>query len=146
MKQLEYKIDINSSAKEVWNKMFSPETYVEWIQVSWPGSFYEGEWKQGTDIRFIGQDGSGTLAHIEELVPFKLVSANHVAVLQKGGLEDRDSADAKGWVGTKEAYEFDSEGDLTHLTVHISANPDWIPMFDEGFPNALKKLKEICEK
>jgi hypothetical protein len=31
------------------------------------------------------------------------------------------------------------------LAVEMIINPDWQKMFDDGFPNALKKLKEICE-
>jgi len=145
MKKLEYSIDIQSTQEEVWHKMLDPENYIEWTNVSWPGSFYSGKWQQGEDIRFIGKDGSGTLARIKKLVPYETVKADHIAVLHPGGIEDKDSDVAKGWIGTEETYIFTSNGNATKLKVEILTNPDWEQMFNDGWPAALAKLKEMCE-
>ena len=74
------------------------------------------------------------------------ISAKHIAVLLQGGKEDCDSDVAKGWIGTMESYTFNEHNGETDLTVEMIINPDWQKMFDDGFPNALKKLKEICEE
>jgi uncharacterized protein YndB with AHSA1/START domain len=145
MKTLEYKINIDAPVKKVWETMLNPETYSEWVAVSWPGSFYQGEWKQGEKIRFIGHDQSGTLAKLVEVKPHQFIYAEHIAALNPGGIEDRDSDLAKGWVGTTEKYNFQERDGQTELKVTMSVNPEWEQMFNDGWPAALEKLKEICE-
>ena len=146
MKKIEYKININAPAEKVWNSMLNRDTYNEWTNVSWPGSSYEGNWKQGENIRFVGPDGTGTLAHFKEVKPHKYIGAEHIAVLGKGGVEDRTSDVAKGWVGTLENYTFNEANGKTELTVEIHTNPAWEKMFNESWPAALNKLKEIAER
>lgn len=146
MKKLEFTIDIQSPPKEVWEKMLNKDTYLEWTGVSWPGSDYKGKWEKGEKIRFASEDGSGTLAEIKELEPYKKMHADHIAVLEKGGIEDTKSDIAKRWIGTQEVYFFAPKGNATNLKVELLVYPEWEKMFTDGWPNALKKLKEICER
>lgn len=146
MKTLTYKINIEAPKQKVWETMIEPDTYVKWVAASWPGSFYKGKWAEGEKIRFISKNESGTLVLIEVFKPFDYISAKHIAVLLEGGKEDYDSDMAKGWIGTMESYTFDENDNATDLTVEMKINPDWQKMFDEGWPAALKKLKEICEQ
>lgn len=146
MKNLQYNVHINASKQKVWEIMTQPDTYKEWTAVSWPGSYYEGAWKEGEKIKFISKDGSGTLALIETVRLFEYIGAKHIAVLLEGGKEDYDSDIAKGWVGILENYTFEEKDGGTDLTVNITTNPNWQKMFDDGFPNALKELKKICER
>jgi len=152
MKKLEFKIDINATAKKVWDTMLSPKTYKEWVRVSWPGSNYQGKWAKGEKIRFVGEgevaegQGGGTLATIDEFKPYESLLARHIAVINADGTEDYNSEVAKGWVGTLERYIFSESKGKTTLTVEIETNPDWETMFNDGWPGALKALKEICEK
>lgn len=146
MEKIEYKIVIAAPAKKVWDTMLQKETYEQWVAKSWPNSFYEGKWEKGEKIRFIGPDGSGTLAEIVEARPYEHILARHIAALGKGGVEDRTSEMAKSWVGITEGYRFDEHGGETTLTVVIETTPEWRPMFDEGWPGALEELKRITEQ
>jgi uncharacterized protein YndB with AHSA1/START domain len=146
MKTLEFKIDINASRQKVWDTMLQKETYEQWTAVSWPGSSYEGEWKQGTAIRFGSPGQGGTYAELEEVTPYERMHAVHTAVINPDDSLDRDSEVAKGWVGTTESYFFTEKNGKTELAVQIKTNPDWAQMFDEGWPPALEKLKELCEQ
>lgn len=145
MEHLVYKVVIAAPAKRVWDTMLERETYRQWVAKSWPGSNYEGTWAKGENVRFIGPDGSGTLAEIVELKPFKNVLARHVAVLGPGGKEDRTSEVAKGWVGITEEYTFDEHNAKTTVTVSIETPSEWRTMFDDGWPIALEELKNITE-
>ena len=145
MKHLEYKTQIAANKKKVWNTMLAPDTYKVWTGVSWPGSTYEGIWAKGENIRFIGPSGEGTLATLVEQKPYEDLLAKHIAVIKADGSEDRDSDVAQGWVGTLERYTFKEHDGKTELTVSIDTTPAWESMFNEGWPNALAKLKEICE-
>ena len=146
MKNLEYKIHINAPKQKVWKTMIQRGTYEQWVAASWPGSSYEGKWNEGEKIKFVSKNGSGTLALIEVFKPYDYISAKHIAALLEGGREDYDSDIAKGWIGTMESYTFNERNGETDLTVEIKTNPVWQKMFDDGWPNALKKLKEICEQ
>jgi len=146
MKKLTYQISISAPVQEVWNTMLQPDTYKKWVEVSWPGSFYKGNWEKDARISFVSKDGSGTLAEIKEIIPYKKIGAEHIAVLLPGGIEDTTSDLAKGWVGITEHYNFIQRKDETVLEVEINTHPAWEKMFNDGWPNALQKLKEICEQ
>ena len=145
MKSIKFKTNIAVSRQKVWDTMLAPVTYKEWVNAAWPGSYYEGEWKEGQTLRFITPDGSGTLALLIEHKPYRYSFAKHIAVLTPGGIEDRDSEIAKGWIGTTESYTFTEQNDGTVLEVVLTVNPEWEKMFSDGWPQALAKLKEICE-
>jgi uncharacterized protein YndB with AHSA1/START domain len=146
METLEFKITIAAPAQHVWNTMLDDKTYREWTGESWPGSFYEGAWKEGNTLRFIGPDGSGTLAKLTHHRPYTFSRAEHLAILRNGGVEDRDSPEAKNWIGTTESYTFTETPGGTTLLVRIETHPDFTGMFKDGWQNALAKLKEMCER
>ncbi|SRR5690606_1765669 len=146
MEKLEYKIVIAAPAKQVWEMMLGEKTYKQWTERAWPGSTFEGKWAEGERMKFMGPDGSGTLAEVAEAKPHERVFARHIAVLQKGGVEDRTSDVAKDWIGTTEAYDLSERDGETTLTVTIEAPPQWVEMFNEGWPIALEDLKRITEE
>jgi uncharacterized protein YndB with AHSA1/START domain len=145
MKKLSFEINIAASRQKVWDTMLSPETYKEWVNVSWPGSRYEGNWKQGENMRFISPGQGGTLANLAEVRPNEFILAKHIAVLNPDLTEDRNSEIAKGWIGSTESYTFTEKNGKTELKVEVHTNPEWESMFAEGWPAALKKLKEMSE-
>src|SRR5690349_14450429 len=145
MLHLDYKIEISAPAKTVWHTMLGEETYRHWAGRSWPDTFYEGKWARGEKIRFIGPDGSGTLAEVVALTPYKSIVVRHIAMLDKGK-EDKTSDMAKGWIGTIEGYKFDERNGNTTVTVTMETTPEWRKMFDEGWPAALDELKKISER
>jgi hypothetical protein len=146
MKKLEFKIDINANAKKVWDTMLNLNTYEEWVSVSWPGSTYQGQWKKGEDIKFVSPGQGGTMATIVELKQHEYILAKHIAAVNPDGTEDRESDVAKGWIGTTESYTFTERNGKTEVKVEINTYPEWEKMFNDGWPNALKKLKEISER
>lgn len=146
MEKLKFSIAIACDKQKVWDTMLQPETYKEWVGASWPDSSYKGQWVENADIRFICEDGSGTLAHIESLVPYQYILAKHVAILNAGGVEDRDSEFAKNWIGITESYTYNAMPEGTELVIEIQTQPEWKAMFVEGWPNALAKLKTMCEQ
>jgi len=131
--------------KKVWEMMINPVTYKEWTNVSWPDSYYEGEWKQGANVRFLSPEGGGTLANIVEFKPYEFILAKHIAVINSDGSEDHDSDTAKNWIGTTESYRFAEKNGKTELNTEMHIDTEWEKMFVDGWPKAMAKLKEICE-
>jgi uncharacterized protein YndB with AHSA1/START domain len=147
MKSLHYSITIDAPPKKVWDTMLGADTYREWTSVSWPGSRYEGEWTEGSQMKFIGsEEGGGTLAKLTSVQPYSRVHAEHIAVIGEDGREDRESDVAKSWIGTTERYTFNDKDGSTELVVDMETYPEWEAMFNDGWPGALQALKTLCEK
>ncbi len=145
MKKLQYEITIAANPEKVWNTMRNSATYKTWVSAGWPGSMFEGKWSEGEHIKFSSPGQGGTMALLEECQPHKRIKAHHVAVINSDGTEDRTSEIAQGWIGTREHYAFDPIDEGTMLTVEIYTNAEWEKMFNDGWPVALEKLKEICQ-
>ena len=146
MEKLQSKIDIAALPKKVWDRMIQPDTYREWVNAAWPGSYYEGNWRKGENVKFISPGQGGTLATIVEYRPYEYILAKHIAVINADGTEDRDSETAKNWIGTTESYTFSERNGKTELTTEMNTNPEWRKMFADSMPKALAKLKEISER
>jgi uncharacterized protein YndB with AHSA1/START domain len=144
MKKLEFKISIAADTHKVWDTMLQPDTYKEWVAASWPDSFYKGRWAENEKISFISEDGSGTLAHIESLIPYQYIRAKHIAILNEGGVVDTESELAKNWIGITESYTYNSTQEGTELIIDIQTPEEWEKMFNDGWPGALAKLKALC--
>ena len=142
---LTFQTQINAPARTVWATITDPAAYREWIGTAFPGSRFEGNWREGETIRFVGDDGSGTLARLTRVVPFRTVEAEHVGLLGPDGTLDTTSEQARGWIGTRENYYLEADGAGTRLRVEMHTAPEWTGMFRESWPTLLEKLREMCE-
>lgn len=146
MKKLTFKTAIAASRQKVWDTMLNPDTYRIWVNDSWPGSYYEGKWGKGENLRFLMPNEGGTLAKLVEFKPYEFVLVEQIASINKDGSEDRDSAEAKTWVGSTESYTFTEKNGKTELLVEVNTFPEWASMFEDGWPRALDRLKQISEQ
>jgi len=146
MKSLHYSTAIDAPRAKVWEIMLGPKTYQEWTGAAWPGGSYEGDWSEGSEMRFEGEEGGGTAARITSVRPNESISAEHFAVIKEDGSPATESDMAKGWIGTTESYTFNNCNGGTEVVVDMNVPPDWVSMFDEGWPKALQALKELVEK
>ena len=145
MEHLEYTVEINAPRKKVWDTMLNEDTYKQWVANAWPNSYYKGSWTKGEEISFLS-GGGGTLAHLDDVKPHEHILARHVAVINSNGAQERRSEVTDGWIGSIEEYKFSEHEGKTQLKVIIETSPAWVQMFDEGWPKALKDLKDLCEK
>ena len=146
MKELRYEISINSSREEVWDLMLGSDSYNKWAISFSTNSMFEGEWKQGSSIKFIDPDIGGTKAFLEVFKPFEQILARHTTLISVDGSEDTDSDEAKTWIGTTENYSFSESEGRTRLVVTMNTDDKYIEMFDASWPKALTKLKHLCEE
>lgn len=128
--------------------MLDHDSYPLWTSAFDPTSRFEGSWEKGSKISFTGvRDGkeSGMLGIIEENRPYEFVSVAYTGLIQDG-VEDTTSEIAKEWQGAHEEYTFTEENGVTTLLVNLESALENVEEFDEMWPKALEKLKEICEK
>lgn len=145
MKKLQFTTTINAPRKKVWGVMLDDATYRQWTAPFDPDSRYEGSWEQGSDIRFLGpnKDGKleGMIARIAENRPHEFISIQHL-----GELKDGKPTDEEPWEGVFENYTFEEVDGGTKLTVEVDSDEKYASMFDDLWPKALDKLKQLAEQ
>ena len=149
MDKLHFKIEINAPKEKVWNTMLEDKTYREWTEAFSPGSHYVGSWNKGSKILFLGPSENGIMggmvSRIKENKQYEFISIEHIGVVQDGE-EDTTSDAVKAWAGSLENYTFKDFNGKTELLVDMDINDDYKEMFEDMWPKALNKLKELAEK
>ena len=147
MKELNYSIKINASAKKVWELMLKKENYKKWVKPFSDDSEYKGKWEQGEKIYFYDDNmNGGTAARLNVVDPYNKILAEHIALIDKQFNEDTTSEEAKKWIGTIENYYYNKiDENTTEFKVVIKTHEDYTQMFEDCWPQALLILKDICE-
>lgn len=156
MKKLQFKININAPAAQVYDCMLGisqKATYEQWTATFNPTCTYEGSWDKGSKILFLGVDENGEkggmVSTIIENKPNHFVTIQHKGLVQ-GNTEITEGPEVEKWANGLENYTFEeipmAIGRTTTLTVDLDTDEDFIEYMNETYPKALDKLKEICEK
>lgn len=147
MNTVNYSIFIHAPREKVWSAMLGDATYREWTKPFSESSYYEGDWSEGSPIRFLSKDKDGNVAggmssRIAKNVPFEYVSIQHLGTIE-GGVE-------KPWEGEGEGFEnyaFTEKDGGIQLDIQLTNIPDaYMPMMNEMWPQALDVLKTIAEE
>lgn len=133
--------------------MLGHETYREWTLPFSPegGSTYTGNWEEvGSEMRFIGssEDGGenmGMVSIVREVRKPEFVSVEHIGIF-KGDAVDTTSDEAKKWTPSFENYTLVENDGGTEVRVEVDVTEEYVEMFKDMWPQALQKLKEICER
>lgn len=152
MQKLQFKININAAVTEVYNFMLginSKSTYEQWTALFNPTSTYEGSWSKGNKMLFVGVDENGEkggmVSKIVENIAYKFVSIQHYGLL-KADKEITEGAEVEKWANGLENYSFEENNGITTVTVDLDTTEDFLDYMNESYPQALNKLKELCEK
>lgn len=148
METIHFTTLINANKQKVWNTMLEDKTYRQWTAAFHEGSYYEGTWEQGSEIRFIGpaEDGKlgGMYSKIKENRKHEYISIEHLGMV-KDGVIDTTSDEVKKWTPAFENYTFTEKGNQTEVKVEMQVVSEYKAMFEEMWPRALKTLKDLCE-
>ena len=144
-KTLTFPIWIQAPRDTVWSVMLDRPTYEQWTAAFCEGSTYEGGWKQGDRIRFLSPTGEGMFAQIAESRRPEFVSIRHLGMIANG-VEDTSSEQARAWAPAFENYSFAEANGGTQLQVDVDVLPDFEQFMKDTFPEALGRLKELCER
>ncbi len=149
MQKLHFSIRINAPKKKVWDTMLGDATYREWATPFSEGSHYVGNWGSGSKMLFLGpwEDGKlgGMVSRIRENREYEFVSIEHLGFVADG-IEDTTSENVKNWAGAHEDYTFTESNGLSEVQVDIDVAEEYTEMFEDMWPKALAKLKEIAER
>lgn len=151
MKKLQYKISIQAPVHKVYDMMLgmnSKSTYEQWTALFNPTSTYEGSWDKGSKMLFIGVDEKGDkggmVSRIAEKIPNQFVSIQHYGLVQ-ADKEITEGPEVEKWANGFENYTFEENNGTTTVTVDLDTTEDFVDYMNESYPQALEKLKDICE-
>jgi uncharacterized protein YndB with AHSA1/START domain len=149
MEKLHFTIEINAPRKKVWKTMLDDDSYRIWTEVFMPGGYYVGDWTTGSKILFLAPDKTGAIAgmvsRIRENRKYEFISIEHMGIVEDGK-EDISSEAVKDWAGAQENYTFEELDGTTHLLVELDSADKYKEMFQDIWPKALQKLKQLIEK
>lgn len=141
---LHYEIMIDTPVSHVYHTMIAEDTYRTWTAIFNETSHYRGTWDKGSKILFIGVDENGNeggmVSRIKENIKNEFISIEHLGEYVNG--EEQLN---KLWAGSLENYTFREYNGKTHLSIDIDSNQEFKSYFENMWPPALAKLKEICE-
>lgn len=150
MNKLHFSTVIDAPKEKVWRTMLDDEPYREWTTAFNPGSYYKGDWSKGSKILFLGPDPEtgkegGMVSRIAENRPYEFISIEHLGMIQDGK-EDTTSEAARKWAPAFENYTLKEKNGATEVLVDMDIDDEHETMFQEIWPRALQKLKELAEK
>lgn len=147
--KIKFDLVIGAPVSKVYSSMIDDKSYREWTAIFNGTSHYKGSWEKGSKILFIGvgEDGSvgGMVSRIKENIPNKFISIEHLGVV-KGEDEITSGPEVDDWAGMLENYSFSEHKGGTKVDVEMDSNEEFESYFNDTWPKALEKLKEICER
>lgn len=145
MKKLIYSTLIDSTKEDIWKTIIEKDTYAKWVKAFSPNSEFEGEWKEGAEIKFFDGDMGGTVAMLDSFQPFERIVATHIATITKDKLVETTGPMTEKWIGTKEIYELEKKDHQTELRILMEVHEDFEEMFNNCWPKALENIKNLSE-
>lgn len=152
MQKIQFTKEINASAQKVYETMLgltNKATYEYWTATFNPTSTYEGSWDKGSKILFVGTDENGRkggmVSEIVEHKPANFISIRHYGFLD-GDTEVTTGEQVEKWAGGHENYNFQENNGITTVTVEMDTIDEYLDYFNNTYPKALDKLKEISEQ
>ena len=144
MNTLHFDIHIQAPCERVWERMLLDDAgYRDWTSAFCPGSYYEGRWESGAEMRFLSPSGDGMHSRVLESHAPTHVRLQHLGELRQGLPHGNGDA----WAGAEESYHLEAQPDgSTHLHVHMHTTPAFEAMLLEMWPAALQRLKALCER
>lgn len=142
---LTFQIEINAAPEKIWEVLWSDLGYRKWTEIFTPGSYAESEdWKTGSLVRFLSPKGHGLYALIEEHIPNRSMIFKQLGLVN-GGINQAIDAETAVWSGCKEIYHLDSSSSHPLLTVTLETQEESVNYFNEVFPKALARIRELTQ-
>ena len=145
VKRVQFHTTIRAPAAVVWEVMLGPETYPRWTKAFAEGSYFEGDWSQGSRIRFLVPPGDGMVAEIAESRPHEFVSIRHLGFIANG-MEDTESASVRAWAPAYENYTLTPVEEGTRIVVDQDVTQEFEACMRETWPKAFELLRKLCEE
>lgn len=149
MQKLHFSIQINAPVAKVWDTMLEDVTYRQWTKAFGADGYFKGDWSAGSKILFVGIDAEsgkemGMVSRIAANRHHAYISIEHLGIYADG-VEDMTSEDARKWSPALENYTFTEKDGGTLVEIDQDMLEEYVPMFNQMWPEALNNLKALAE-
>ena len=145
MQRLKFSTAIDAPKEDVWRIMLDDAGFREWSSVFQEGSYAVTDWTEGSKALFLTPAGEGMVSRIAVHRPNEFLSIEHRGTV-KDGVEDTTSEVARAWAGARESYTIRDAGGGSTLTVEMDVTDEYRSYFEQTWPQALARLKQISER
>ncbi|HSD08807.1 SRPBCC domain-containing protein [Flavobacterium sp.] len=142
---MEFKIAINATKEKVWEVLWEDQTYREWAAVFCEGTYALSTWEEGDPIHFLNPEGMGMNSVIFKKEDNEYMAFKHLSEI-KDHIVLPVGESSEGWSGGMETYRLVSIDIGTLLEATIDTVDKYVDFFQDVFPKALEKVKELSEK
>jgi hypothetical protein len=144
MEKKTFKTMINARPEKVWKTLWDNSSYNKWASAFGENQEVKTDWKEGSRIEFLDLNGDGMLSEVVENKSAERLSLQHIGIVNKG-VPDLESKHAKEWAGAKETYILKPLDNSTELVIETDLADEWKDYFNERWPQALEKIKQLSE-
>lgn len=145
MEKINYSVTITAAGEKVWRVLLDDATYRIWTEEFAQGSYAVTDWEEGSKVLFLTPGGNGMVSRIAKHVPTEFLSIEHLGIVTEG-VEETESEDVKKWQGARENYTLRENEGISELSVEMDVAQEEKQMFQEIWPRALAKVKELAER
>lgn len=145
MEKLNFNIIIHAPRERVWNVLWNDATYREWTSAFAEGSHAISDFRKGSKVLFLDGNGSGMVSRVADVRIPEFMSFEHLGEV-KNGVEDTESEKVKAWAGSKENYTLRDLNEQTELLIEMDIDKEYKDMFQQLWPKALQKIKDVAER
>lgn len=140
MKLLHFKIQINAPAEKIWNVLFTQDSQQIWASALNEGTYFEGNWEEGSMMRFLDQDNNGMYNLVIRNNPGKELGMKHLGWILEGKLSPQD------WGDSTITYLLEASENGTILHAKVNSLDEFVDFFNSKYPQNFEKVKEISEQ
>jgi uncharacterized protein YndB with AHSA1/START domain len=141
IEKLVFNIEVESTPEQLWKKLWDKKNYTYWAEPFCPGTYYDGDLKQGGRIHFLTPEGEGMYSDVAYLKENSVVAFSHIGVM-KDHKELPVDEETEKWSGSFETYTLLPAGNKTRLKVEVDVVDKYVDYMKETFPLSLERLKE----
>lgn len=148
-KTIEKSVEISATREQIWSVLTGLEDFKDWGASFCPGSYFEGDWSEGSKMLFLGPDPNtgetgGMVARIVEHKPGYVCRAEHIGVIGNG-VEYYEGDIFDEWIPAKEEYFLEGGPDTFTLRIATEVPEAYFEMFSGFWDKALARIKELAE-
>lgn len=139
MKELEYKIEILATPDKIWLVLWGDITYQQWKKAFTEGSFYIGDFEEGSIMKFMDPKNNGMYSKVIKNVTNETMVFQHLGEIYDGVEVPQN------WGDATETYTLLETENGTRLTIKAKTTEEFVSFFEENIPKAMHIIKNLSE-
>jgi len=139
MKLLEFTTQISATPEKVWNVLFTQDSYGKWSSAMNSETYFEGNWEEGSIMKFLDQKNNGMYNLVEINKENQLLRMKHIGWIMDGELSPQ------GWEDSTVTYILEPNDNGTLLKAEVNSLDEFIEFFNTKYPQNFELIKNLSE-